>query len=194
MNYHYQDDDVITISAPAGGVVSGQFVQIGALHGFALDAAAEGAPVALMRKGRVLDAPKGNVAVTAGDPLYFDSVDKVFTNASPPDSDPVAVAVSDAVQAAATVDLVLVSVAGGGGGGGGGEPDIVTVTVAQGEVTGTSPADPEHVGWEAIAWVPAGADVGLANIVVNQNGSVTVTTLETSVAGSTFKVLVMDLA
>lgn len=125
MNYRFQDDDVVTIPAPSGGVVSGQFVVIGALHGFALDSAPEGSPFALVREGRVLDAPKGNVAVTAGDPLYYDATNHCFTNVPPPDSDPVAVAVSDAAQAAATVDLVLVPVSDGGDGGY--EPDGTSI-------------------------------------------------------------------
>ena len=296
MNHRFQDDDVITIPAPAGGVSAGQFVRIGMLSGFALDAASEGDPVGLARRGRVLDALKAAVAIDAGDPLFHDDTAHVFTNVPQGDAPAGAVAVTDAAQEAATVDLVLVPATGafdsgdgyepdgttvdlvadhlhvkaGGhthaqsevtnlpgdlsgmqsaiagkenagaaaaavgshestyahgnlpssdekgalagtngtpsstnkyvtdsdprlsGGGGGGEPASVAVAVAMGETTGSSAADPTHVGWAAISWMPAGADVGLANVVVNPDGSVTVTTLAATTAGSSFTVLVAN--
>ncbi len=124
MNYRFQDDDVITIPAPTGGVVAGQFLRIGSLSGFVLDAAAEGDPIGLARRGRVLDAPKGSVAIDAGDPLFYDETAHDFTNVEQGEASPVAVAVTDAAQEAATVDLVLVPSADTGSGY---EPDGTTV-------------------------------------------------------------------
>lgn len=125
MNHRFQDDDVITIPAPAGGVSAGQFLRIGLLSGFALDAANEGDPVGLARRGRVLDALKAAVAIDAGDPLFHDDTAHVFTNVPQGDAPAVAVAVTDAAQEAATVDLVLVPATGAGGEGY--EPDGTTV-------------------------------------------------------------------
>lgn len=127
MNHRFQDDDVITIPAPAGGVSAGQFVRIGLLSGFALDGAAEGDPIGLARRGRVLDALKAAVAIDAGDPLFYDETAHAFTILPQGDAPAVAVAVTDAAQEAASVDLVLVPSTGVSDSGDGYEPDGTTV-------------------------------------------------------------------
>jgi len=78
------------------------------------------------------------------------------------------------------------------GGGGGGGPEMVDVTVAIGESTATTAPAPGHVGWLALGVLPVGADVGIANVVVNVDGSVTLTTLAASTAGSAFKVCLFN--
>lgn len=68
--------DIVTVVAPVGGVVSGQFVKIGDLYGWAATTAAEGASVELIRKGEGT-IPKEATTVTfdPGDRVYWDVAD-----------------------------------------------------------------------------------------------------------------------
>ena len=302
MQNFIQSGKTLTLVAPSGGVRSGEFVQVGSLHGFAITDAAEGVPVSVSREG-VYSAPKAGVEIHQGNKLYFDAFNKVFTTSVTGVN--LAVATEDAASGDPTCALVLLpeteAASGGGGGhdpdgttidldmsnhlrvkaaghthpgneitsvvaqashatsadtatsatsagnadtldghdatdcatsghshaylpstdakaalagtngtpsdtnryvtnsdprlsggGGGGGPDMVDVTVALGESTATTAPAPGHVGWLALGVLPAGADVGVANVVVNVDGSVTLTTLAASTAGSAFKVCLFN--
>jgi predicted RecA/RadA family phage recombinase len=78
MKNHVQKGDVITVTTPAGGALSGDPVQIGALFGVAAYSAPEGAPLEIAMEG-VFDLPKAaGVALGAGDRAYFDPATKAL--------------------------------------------------------------------------------------------------------------------
>ena len=69
---------------------------------------------------------------------------------------------------------------------------VVSVTVAAAATTGSSAADPELVGGEILGYYPAGnQDQFVANIVLNADGSVTVTLAAAATADNTFNVVVL---
>lgn len=72
----------LTVTAPTGGVVSGDPVLIGALFGVAAFTAAEAADVEIATEG-VFSLPKTTGQTWAvGDPLYWDAATKKLTTAS----------------------------------------------------------------------------------------------------------------
>lgn len=79
MQNYVQPGAALTLTAPAGGVVSGGFYQIGQLIVCAADTADENAPFTGMTVG-VFDAPKASgEAWTVGACVYWDDTDKEFT-------------------------------------------------------------------------------------------------------------------
>lgn len=80
MRNFVQLGEVVTISAPAGGVNSGDPVLISALFGVATKSAPAGSPVELSMEG-VFDLPKhSGDAFVIGDKVYFDATNKVVTS------------------------------------------------------------------------------------------------------------------
>jgi predicted RecA/RadA family phage recombinase len=76
MKSFIQTGDVITITAPTGGVASGAGVLIGSLFGVAAATAAEGDPLEIATTG-VYELPKDPTAVLAiGDPVAWDDTAK----------------------------------------------------------------------------------------------------------------------
>lgn len=74
-----QDGDILTFIAPAGGVLSGAGVLIGATFGVANVNAAEGVPFALSLTG-VWELPKAATVTPApGALLYWDNTAKAVT-------------------------------------------------------------------------------------------------------------------
>ena len=72
MKNYVQPGDTLTVAAPSGGVVSGAAVVIGNLRGFATATAAEGADVAIARKGVFRTSIKATgVAWAVGDLIYL---------------------------------------------------------------------------------------------------------------------------
>lgn len=72
MRNYVQPGDTITLTAPAGGVTSGQGVLKGRLFVVATDDAEEGEPFEGMTYG-VFDFPKAAVAFSEGDPAFWDA-------------------------------------------------------------------------------------------------------------------------
>ncbi|MEM4408593.1 MAG: hypothetical protein QXI19_07610 [Candidatus Caldarchaeum sp.] len=69
---------------------------------------------------------------------------------------------------------------------------VVTVTVNAGSASGSSAADATLVGGEILGYYPAGnQDQFVDNVVLNADGSVTVTLAANAVANNTFKVIVL---
>ncbi len=157
MQNFIQSGKVLSLVAPAGGVLSGEFVVVGGLHGFAITDAAEGAIVSVSREG-VFSASKASVEIHQGDPLFWDAGNKVFTTVA--QDDPIrAIAAEDAASGTATVPVVLVTPIEEGGGGEGYDPDGTTIDLVAdhlhvktgghthegGEVT-TAVAEATHAG------------------------------------------------
>lgn len=76
MKNHIQKGDIITVPAPAGGIVSGEGAIIGNIFGIAAYAAAVGEPVELATTG-VYQLPKATAAVlTVGVRVAWDNTAK----------------------------------------------------------------------------------------------------------------------
>lgn len=78
MRNYIQPGNVVTVPAPAGGVLGGDGVLIGALFGVASHDAVEGEDFSLQVTG-VVDLPKANEAITLGARVYFDATSHVVT-------------------------------------------------------------------------------------------------------------------
>ncbi|TPI16577.1 DUF2190 family protein [Mesorhizobium sp. B4-1-1] len=78
MKNYVQAGNVITATAPAGGVTSGGGVQFDALFGVAATDADEGDDFEMACAG-VFDLPKAAVSVTYGAKIYWDDDAKVVT-------------------------------------------------------------------------------------------------------------------
>jgi predicted RecA/RadA family phage recombinase len=101
-----QPGNVVTVTAPAGGVSSGDGVLIGTLFGVAQTDAADGAEVEILTEG-VVDLSKTTpLAIAAGDRLFWDAVNKVL-NKTAAAQICVGVAVAAAADADATVRIKL---------------------------------------------------------------------------------------
>lgn len=72
MKNYVQHGDTLSLTAPAGGVVSGSPYLIGAIFGVAAHNAVEGDPFELRRKGVVTLPKKTGEAWSEGSVLYFD--------------------------------------------------------------------------------------------------------------------------
>ncbi|MCZ7480921.1 capsid cement protein [Rhizobium rhizogenes] len=70
MKNFVQDGDVLDLTAPAGGVVSGQATLFGDILGVANATAAEGEKVAVSVE-KVFDLPKASVAIGEGKKVYW---------------------------------------------------------------------------------------------------------------------------
>lgn len=98
----------VTITAPQGGVTSGDLVIVGSLVGVAAMDAAAGADVEIAASGvfTLSAAPADEIAV--GDMLYYDSQNSVLTKVAGTSSRPVVgVAVSAKVALGTTVNVKL---------------------------------------------------------------------------------------
>lgn len=74
--------ETVTVSAPSGGVASGELVAIGALIGVAQGAAVEGDPVELVRKGVYSLTKTSAQAWAVGDKIYATSANVCTTVAT----------------------------------------------------------------------------------------------------------------
>lgn len=100
-NYVYSGR-TITVTAPAGGVSSGDGVLIGSIFGVAQHDAAEGADLELLTEG-VVDLPKAApLAMTVGDRLFWNTTDKALDKTATAQ-----VCVGLAVAAAADADTTV---------------------------------------------------------------------------------------
>ncbi len=107
MQNYSKSGDVITVTAPVGGVVSGVPVLIGAaLFGIPAVTAAAGESFELLRKAQAPLPKAAALAITAGDQLYWDNTAKVL-NKTASGNTLVAIAVLDALAADTTVEAVL---------------------------------------------------------------------------------------
>ena len=105
MRNFVQRGETITATTPAGGIVSGDPILIGAMFGVAATSQAAGDPVELAVAG-VFSLPKGAEAITAGAALYFDATEgEVTTTATA--NHLVGVATEDAGTGAATIPVRL---------------------------------------------------------------------------------------
>lgn len=108
MTSYLNSGDTVNQVAPAGGVTSGVPVLIGSMFGVPAATAAESAPFALRRKGAFHNAAKDTAAAwTAGDVLYWNDTDKVFTKTAGTNRR-VGIALADATDVATTGSVVLV--------------------------------------------------------------------------------------
>ncbi len=155
MNARTMDSSPLTLIAPFGGVVAGQFYQVGEIRGFVIEKAAEGEPFALETCCRNKDAPKvpgTNWSEGAG--LMFDTNAAGFTDVATAYTGPmVAKACAAAATADTTCDLVLLEdalssvtgditqVTAGTGLTGGGTSGVVTVALSTGSITSLGKAD-----------------------------------------------------
>jgi predicted RecA/RadA family phage recombinase len=77
MKAYIQPGKSITVTAPAGGVLSGQGILIGTLFGIAQYDAVEGAEVEILTEG-VVEIPKTSaLQIDVGDRLFWDATNKV---------------------------------------------------------------------------------------------------------------------
>lgn len=67
-----QRGDVVTVTAPSGGVVSGALVVVGRIVGVAMTTAAQGDPVEVATQG-VFTLVKGATVTSPGGPVYHSS-------------------------------------------------------------------------------------------------------------------------
>lgn len=97
--------NILDLTAPSGGVISGSFYKIGSLFGVAKSDAVEGVEFPLQRIG-VWSVPKATGAAWAeGDALYWDDAAKKFTKTSGGNT-----LVGAAVKAAASGDAEGVAI------------------------------------------------------------------------------------
>jgi predicted RecA/RadA family phage recombinase len=68
----------ITVTAPSGGLTSGDVYLLGHKICIVLNGADEGEAATLLTKG-VVEVTKGTGAITQGTPVYWDVTNKVFT-------------------------------------------------------------------------------------------------------------------
>jgi predicted RecA/RadA family phage recombinase len=106
MKAYVQPGRSLTVSAPAGGVLSGQGVLIGTLFGIAQYDAVEGAEVEILTEG-VVEIPKTSaLQIEVGDRLFWDATNKVV-NKTATAQICVGVAVSAAANPSASVRMKL---------------------------------------------------------------------------------------
>ena len=101
-----QPAKVVTVTAPTGGVLSGDGVLIGTLFGIAQLNAAEGAEVEILTEGVVEIGKTSALAVSVGDRLFWDATNKVV-NKTATAQVCVGVAVSAAANPSSTVQMKL---------------------------------------------------------------------------------------
>ncbi|MCC5996501.1 MAG: DUF2190 family protein [Oceanicaulis sp.] len=109
MKNFIQPGNVITFTAPSGGIVSGQGLLAGALFGVAATTAPAGQQVECSLVG-VFELPKAADEIAFGDPVYWDNSQKAITT----DDDGntlVGAAIAPAGAGAATVRVRLNGIA-----------------------------------------------------------------------------------
>lgn len=102
-----QNGDVLTMVAPAGGVVAGRGVLIGQLFGVATGTVAATLPFEMARTGVFTLAKTSALALAIGDVVYWDDTNKVV-NATATAQKEVGICVSAASNPSPTVDVLLV--------------------------------------------------------------------------------------
>ena len=105
MKNYVSDGDIVTVVAPAGGVITSQGVLIGAMFGVAESTAAEGDPVAVFVEG-IVDLPKAAGAIAAGAKIYWDDTAKLVTTDPGTAPAPANTAIGVATLAALTADVL----------------------------------------------------------------------------------------
>lgn len=113
----YATPDVITVTAPVGGVSAGDLIKIGeALVGVCAEDADAGDPVPMYTRGVFTVSKVSAEAITLGDAVYWDSTD-VVTGAPAAGEVRVGTALATAGNPSSTVQILL--------GSGAGEPFVV---------------------------------------------------------------------
>jgi predicted RecA/RadA family phage recombinase len=106
MKAYVQPGKSLTVTAPAGGVLSGQGILIGTLFGIAQYDAVEGAELEILTEG-VVEIPKTSaLQIDVGDRLFWDATNKVV-NKTATAQVCVGVAVSAAANPSASVRIKL---------------------------------------------------------------------------------------
>lgn len=99
---------VIEATAPSGGIVAGQGLQVGAREfGIALETKDEGETVQLATEGIFTVAKTSALAITRGDLLYWDAINKCVNKTST-DQIAVGIAHTSAANPSATVQMRLI--------------------------------------------------------------------------------------
>lgn len=107
MKNYVQRGDILTVTAPTGGVSSGDGVQVGNLFGVAAFDAAEGADVELAVEG-VFNLPKVTADdLAVGDTLYWDDASGKLSSTQGSADIKVGLAVAAAGNGVTTVDVKL---------------------------------------------------------------------------------------
>ncbi len=106
MQNFVQWGDTIAVTTPVGGVTSGQVVQVGRFVGIASTTQSAGDTLEIAIKG-VFTCNKAAVAISDGDPLYWDGPSAVFTNVYAPGKLHAGTAVTTQLAGDATVQVKL---------------------------------------------------------------------------------------
>jgi predicted RecA/RadA family phage recombinase len=77
MKAYVQPGKSLTVTAPAGGVLSGQGILIGTLFGIAQYDAVEGAELEILTEGVVEIGKTSALQIDVGDRLFWDATNKV---------------------------------------------------------------------------------------------------------------------
>ncbi len=110
MKNYKQPGEILTLTAPTGGVVSGYAYLIGALLVVAQVSAAEGALFSALTRG-VVTLPKATgSAWTEGEKLFWDNTNKRFTDTSATGLFPAGVATAAAASGDAVGDVLLTGI------------------------------------------------------------------------------------
>lgn len=107
MNNFIQEGLALDLAAPAGGVVSGKPVKIGAILAVPSVTAAEGVLFAGWTEGVYQVDTNTGTAWAVGDVIYWDDTNKRFTKAAT-DNTKAGIAVEDKASAAVTAKVKLV--------------------------------------------------------------------------------------
>ena len=106
MKTYIQPGHTLTVTAPAGGVLSGQGVLIGTLFGISQYDAVEGAEAEILTEGVIEIDKTSALAISVGDRLFWDGTNKVV-NKTAAAQVCVGVAVSAAANPSDTVRIKL---------------------------------------------------------------------------------------
>lgn len=106
MKNYIQPGRTLTITAPSGGVTSGQGVLTGTLFGIATSDAAEAAEVEILTEGVVEIGKTSALQIDVGDRVFWDATNKVV-NKTATAQVCVGVAVSAAANPSSTVRILL---------------------------------------------------------------------------------------
>lgn len=101
-----QNGDIVDIVAPAGGTTSGVGILVGQLFGVALTTTPTGSKVAIGVTGVYEIAKTSALAISTGDPLYWDDTNKVV-NKTTTAQQKVGIAVADAANPSSTVKMLI---------------------------------------------------------------------------------------
>ncbi|GAB3464099.1 DUF2190 family protein [Azotobacter salinestris] len=82
MKSYIQPGDIVIVTAPAGGTVSGQIYKVGSIIGVAATTETAGDPVELKLTGVFALNKTSAQAWAVGDPVYMNTSTRVLTNAS----------------------------------------------------------------------------------------------------------------